>query len=310
MNYLVIGVGGTGGITAAKLAKGDKNVRVIARGDSLKAIRQNGLTIRHLWDNSTEQIFLTASTEEEYLALPADRQADVIFVCVMGYSLDSILPFLQKAAHKAATVIPVLNIYGTGARLQEELPEADVLDGCIYVSAAKEAPGRLVQHGPIHRIVFGSRDHAIDNPRYQAIAEDLSDCGISGELSANIQRDALEKFSYVSPIGAAGLYYNATAGNFQQDGKERDLFIQMIREIMVLADAMGCSFEKDYVPVNLEILSHLLPDTTTSMQRNVMAGQASEIDGLVYEVVRLGEKWKVPVPGYAMVAAEMKSRGL
>lgn len=33
----------------------------------------------------------------------------------------------------------------------------------------------------------------------------------------------------------------------------------MIREIMVLAEAMGVPFERDYVKVNLEILSHLAP---------------------------------------------------
>ena len=43
------------------------------------------------------------------------------------------------------------------------------------------------------------------------------------------------------------------------------------------------------VDVNLHILSNLAPETTTSMQRDVMAGKPSEIDGLVYEVVHYGK---------------------
>lgn len=48
------------------------------------------------------------------------------------------------------------------------------------------------------------------------IKKDFDDSGIDGVLSENIQRDALEKFSYVSPIGAAGLYYHATAADFRE----------------------------------------------------------------------------------------------
>ncbi len=221
MKYCIIGVGGTGGPTGAKLAQAGKDVTLIARGKSLAALQENGITIRHLWDGETVQVPVRACTSDDYLALPEEKKADVILVCVKGYSLDSILPFLQRAVRPGTIVLPVLNIYGTGAKLQEKLPEADVLDGCIYVSAAQEAPGVLVQHGPIHRIVFGPRNHQVRNPAYLQIAQDLKDSGISGELSDNIQRDALEKFSYVSPIGAAGLYCNAVAGDFQKEGPAR-----------------------------------------------------------------------------------------
>lgn len=81
----------------------------------------------------------------------------------------------------------------------------------------------------------------------------------------------------------------------------------MICEIMALADAMGVPFEKDYVKVNLEILSHLAPESTTSMQRDVMDGKQSEIDGLVYEVVRMGEEYHVPTPEYKKIAEKLKT---
>ena len=124
-------------------------------------------------------------------------------------------------------------------------------------------------------------------------------------LSENIRRDALEKFSYVSPIGAAGLYYHATAGDFQKEGEQRETFKAMIREIAALADAMGVPFEKDMVDVNLRILANLAPEATTSMQRDVYAGKSSEIDGLVYEVVRMGQEYGVSVPVYEKVAEKL-----
>ena len=43
------------------------------------------------------------------------------------------------------------------------------------------------------------------------------------------------------------------------------------------------------------------------MQRDIMAGKQSEIDGLVYEVVRMGEEYHVPVPAYKKVAESLRT---
>ena len=80
-------------------------------------------------------------------------------------------------------MIPILNIYGTGSRLQKKLPELLVTDGCIYVSANIEGPGVLVQHGKILRVVFGVREKSEFREELKEIAKDFSDSGISGELS-------------------------------------------------------------------------------------------------------------------------------
>lgn len=54
-------------------------------------------------------------------------------------------------------MIPILNIYGTGAKMQEKLLGMLVTDGCIYVSANIKEPGVILQHGKILRIFFGVR---------------------------------------------------------------------------------------------------------------------------------------------------------
>ena len=191
--------------------------------------------------------------------------------------------------------------------MQKELPDLLVTDGCIYVSANIKEPGKLLQHGQILHIVFGVRDKAEFRPELKEIQKDLCDSHIDGTLSENIRREALEKFSYVSPIGAAGLYYHATAADFQKEGEARELFKTMIKEIAALAEAMGVPFQKDMAEVNLKILSNLAPEATTSMQQDIMAGKQSEIDGLVYEVVRMGEEYHVPVPAYEKVAEKLRA---
>lgn len=312
MKYAIIGAGGTGGILGFYMTKADRDVTLIARGRHLAAMQEKGLAVEKMWDGTTETIPVKATDMEHY-----DEQPDVVLVCVKGYSLDDTIPFIQRVAKPSTIVIPVLNIYGTGAKLQEKLPKLLVTDGCIYVSANIKEPGVLSQHGRILRVVYGVRNMSSqkvnDKRAHEEILDDLKnikkdfgDSEIDGVLSENIQRDALEKFSYVSPIGAAGLYYHATAADFQREGEQRETFKTMIREITALAEAMGVPFERNMVEINLKILSSLAPEATTSMQRDVMDGKDSEIDGLVYEVVRMGERYHVPVPMYAKVAGKLR----
>lgn len=301
MKYAIIGAGGTGGILGFYMTKAGKDVTLIARGRHLAAMQERGLAVEKMWDGTTETIPVKAADMDHYSERP-----DVILVCVKGYSLEDTIPFIQSVANPSTIVIPVLNIYGTGAKMQEKLPNLLVTDGCIYVSANIKEPGVLIQHGKILRVVYGVREKEEYDPRLEEIKQDFDVSGIDGVLSENIRRDALEKFSYVSPIGAAGLYYHATAADFQREGEEREAFKTMIREITALAEAMGVPFERDMVEVNLKILSTLASEATTSMQRDVMDGKSSEIDGLVYEVVCMGERYHVPVPMYEKVAEKLK----
>lgn len=306
MKYVVIGAGGTGGILGTQLAKGGHDVTLIARGAHLAAIKERGgLFVDRVWNGTAETISVKACTMDDYQDTP-----DVVLVCVKGYSIAGVVPFIERVAGPHTVVLPILNIYGTGGKLQAMLPNVDVLDGCTYLYAEIKEPGVILQSGPYCRIVFGPRDHNIDVPIYQQMKRDFDESGITGELTAHIQRDALQKFSYVSPVGSTGLYYNAVAADMQKPGEARDCFIAMVREISALADAMGCPFDHDVVPDDLAILDGIAPTATTSMQRDIADGHQSEIDGLIYEVVRLGGEYHVAVPTYAKVAEEMKRRGL
>lgn len=309
MQYTIIGAGGTGGTLAAYLTAGGADITLIARGRHLTAIQESGLTVDRTWLTPETDEFFTvpvkAMTAEDCQAGCAARKPDVVFVCVKSYSLDSVLPILENITDSHTVVIPILNVYGTGAKLQARLPGCLATDGCIYVSAGIQSPGRLFQTGSILRVVYGVRKAAEFRPELSAIRDELNGCGITAVLSDNIRRDALEKFSYVSPIGVAGLYYGAKAGDFQREGKERELFKAMIREVSALAGAMGIELDKNLVDKNLKILSALSPDSTTSMQRDVVEGRPSELDGLLFEVLRMAEEHGADLPNYRMAAEKL-----
>lgn len=305
MKYLVIGAGGTGGSIGAYMTEAGKDVTLIARGAHLKKMQEEGLKMETTRKGNYTVHPIWATDMEHYGERP-----DIIFVCVKGYSLEDTIPFIRRVAKNDTIVIPILNIYGTGGRMQEKLPDLLVTDGCIYIAAEIKEPGTIWQNGDIFRIVYGVRNREELRPALFEVAKDLRDSGIDGVLSENIQRDALQKFAYVSPMAACGLYYHVSAGKVQETGEPRDTFVKLMREVEALAAAMGIPFLVDIVTTNLQILDALNPTASTSMQRDIYAGKPSEIDGLIYEVVRMGKKYGVPTPAYEMVAAKARADGL
>lgn len=287
------------------MTEAGKDVTLIARGAHLKAMQENGLRMETTKKGNYTVYPVKASDMEHY-----DGHPDIIFVCVKGYSLEETVPFIRRVAKPETVVIPILNIYGTGGRLQEQMPELLVTDGCIYIAGEIKEPGCLWQNGDIFRVVFGVREPSEYREVLAEVKKDLEDSGITAVLSEHIRRDALQKFSYVSPAAACGQYYDAMAGDMQKQGEIRDTFAALIHEIDVLANAMGICFESDIVQTNLDILDSLTPEASTSMQRDVKKGKASEMDGLIFEVVRMGRQYGVELPVYEKIARKLQEETL
>ncbi len=300
MKYLVYGAGGTGGCLAAFLTQGEKDVTLIARGKHLSAIQEQDLIIETA--HGSFSIPVQATDIQHYHDTP-----DVIFVCVKGYSIPEILPELRRISSPKTIIIPILNIFTTGATLQKELPDCLVTDGCIYIAAEVKCPGTIHMSGDIFRIVFGVRTDQEMCPELKQIEHDLRDCGIEGILSTQIQRDALLKFSVVSPMAACGIYHNVTVAGMQIPGTPREDFKSCVQEISNLATAMGYPFpeQPNLVERSLAIQDGLDPDASTSLKRDLDAGKPSEVDGLIFEVVRLGRQYQVPTPTYDKVAQKL-----
>ena len=193
-----------------------------------------------------------------------EEQPDIILVCVKGYSLAETIPFIRRVAKESTIVIPILNLYGTGGKMQEQLPDLLVTDGCIYIAGEIKEPGTILLKGDIFRIVYGVRNPKELRQELFEVAQDLKDSGIEGVLSDHIRRDALQKFAFVSPMAACGLYYHVSAGDAQITGEPRDTFVKLMREVEALAEAMDVPFLVDIVTTNLQILDTLNPDASTS----------------------------------------------
>lgn len=297
MKYLIIGAGGTGGMIAAALHLENFDTSVIARGNHLLAIKENGLHIKSkLLGDFTAK--LKTFSQEEYTETP-----DVVFVCVKDYSLNEIIPFLKKICITETIIIPILNVFGTGEKIQKEIPNAIVLDGCIYIIAFKSNVGEISHPSDMFKIVFGKRDcqQLVDSELIQ-VERDLKSAGIQAYLSDKITSDTFAKVTLISPYAACGAYFDITVGEMQKEGEARNFLIGLLGELQKTADKMKLNLGFDVVERNLAIIDKMSPDTISSLYRDIKNNHQSEIDGQIFEIVRLGKKLGIEVPYYRKVA--------
>lgn len=297
MKYLIIGTGGVGGSIAGFLALAGKEVTCIARGAHLEAIQAHGLRLKS--DLKGDQTLrIKACRAEEY-----NEKADVIFVCVKGYSVGSIIELIRRASHTDTLVIPILNVYGTGPRIQQLIPETTVLDGCIYIVGFVSAMGEVTQLGTIFRLVYGAHQGTtVATHILETIQQELQESGIKADLSADINRDTFIKWSFISAMAVTGAYYDVPMGEVQKPGKVRDTFIGLSSESAALGKKLGIVFPEDTVTYNLKVVDRLAPESTASMQKDLAKGNDSEIQGLLFDMIAAAEAQGIDMPTYREVA--------
>ena len=301
MKYLIAGTGGVGGSIAGFLALAGKDVACIARSEHLAAIREHGLRL-HSDLKGEHTLHIPACTAEEY-----QGKADVIFVCVKGYSVDSITDLIRRASKPETVVIPILNVYGTGPRIQRLVPGVTVLDGCIYIVGFLSGKGEITQMGKIFRLVYGAHKGTIvSRETLEAVQRDLQESGIKAEISDDINRDTFIKWSFISAMAVTGAYYDVPMGEVQKPGEVRDTFIGLSRESAELGRKLGIDIPADLVEYNLKVIDKLDPQSTASMQKDMARGHESEVQGLLFDLIAAAEAKGIDVPTYRMVAQKFQ----
>ncbi len=302
MKYLIIGAGGTGASIGAFLASDGRDVSFVARGAHLEAMNKNGLVLDSGIKGKIELKDIKAFEGDNI-----SGKYDVIFVCVKSYSLDDIVPIIKRASHADTIVIPVLNMFKTGAKLKNSVPDVKFLEGCIYISAFISAPGQVVQVGNVFKVFFGDPyGENVKSGLMERVEADLRAAGITSGISDDILRDSFKKFSFISAFAATGAYYDISAGAIHKDGEIREFYKSLVREIISIGGAMGVNMSPTLFEEDIQSIDSFGSDIKTSLQRDLEAGKSSEIDTLIFDVVRLGKKFGVPTPGYEKAAAKFE----
>jgi 2-dehydropantoate 2-reductase len=303
MRIAIYGTGGVGGYFGARLAAVGEDVAFIARGEHLAAIRAGGLRLESVLG---DVLVHPAHASDS----PADiGPVDVILLCVKTWQVTDAANALNPMLGPNTFVVPLQNGVETPALLSNLLGAPRVIGGLCGILSVVAGPGHIRHVGGSTFIKFGELDNQ-RSERVEGLRAAFDRAGVKVEVPADIHVALWEKFCFIVPIGAVGAMTGAPIGVNRSAMETRALMEQCIGEIVSVGCARGILLRGDTVQRTMAAIDAIMPNGTSSLQRDITAGRRSELDAWVGAVVRLGAEAGVPTPAHEFIHAALLPREL
>lgn len=305
MKVCIIGAGAIGGLISTKLAiAGACDLSVLARGRTLKALREHGLRMK----TAGQMLQVPVCAEEHPSAL---GEQDVVFIAVKGPALASVATAIAPLIGRKTMIVPAMNgvpwwfahaIPALGDRplasvdptgsISAAIPARQVLGCVVHASSSTPEPG-VVDHkfgqGLIIGEAFGGH-----SDRAAALGELLSGAGFDTTVSANIRYDIWYKLWGNLTMNPVSAITGATVDKILGDPLVREFCSAAMCEAAAVGASMGCAI--DQAPDDRHSVTAKLGAFKTSMLQDVEAGREIELDAIVGAVQEIAKRLGVPAP--------------
>jgi 2-dehydropantoate 2-reductase len=291
-----VGAGGIGGYYAGLLRRAGLDVRLLARGENLAAIKERGLEVRTPTDRWV--VTLEASSDDEIF-----RGCDYVIVSVKGYSLDEVGPGIARAAKAGAVVVPLLNGVDAADRLERlGVPRSAIVGGLARVSVSRVAPGVIERKSAFDTITLGELDRA-PRERTTALAAALTRAGSTVNVSDDIGLDLWRKFAFIVSLNVVCGLSRGAIGRVLTSARGRSLLTDTLHEIVEVSRVAGTALSDAEEAQLKSDLFALAPAMEPSFLWDLERGGPTELDTLAGAVSRMGHAHDVPTPIHDVATA-------
>jgi 2-dehydropantoate 2-reductase len=295
----VVGAGGVGGLLAAMLARAGHDVRMLARGAALAAIRERGLRTS---GPDGDHVVPIARVSDDASAL---GPADIVLVTAKTWQLAELGPHLVPLIGEGTLVVPMQNGVEASEVLARSLGDDHVIGGVCRMIGWAEQPGEIRWIGLSPSLTIGPRSPG-QSQRVEACAATLRTGGIEMVVTDGIERARWLKFLFIATYAAVSAVERAPLGSVRAAPRSRARLEDAMREVAALAAARGVELPPDAVADTMRRIDALPEDATASMYRDIVDGRPSELHELIGAVVRLGREARVATPVSAELYAQLE----
>jgi 2-dehydropantoate 2-reductase len=306
MKVCVLGAGAVGGHIAARLAAaGQAEVSVVARGAHLEAIRKNGITLK---SGKEEIVGKPAAATDDAASLP---KQDVVIVTVKAHSVPGLASTVEKLLKPDGVALFPLNgltwwwNYGKAAskgalplldpesELWNRLRERTV--GCVIYSPNEVVSPGVVVHIGGNRWVMGEPNDE-KTARVQSIVDVFNSAGLPAEIPSDIRAEVWRKLmnnasgNTIAALTRRGHYEIASDPDLRQIG------INIMRESLDVAAAMGWDLRKDIDPEKIATRATPGPMSPPSMLQDVLLSRPVEVEAHLGQTQAFGREVGVKTP--------------
>jgi 2-dehydropantoate 2-reductase len=298
MKIAVIGAGAVGGYFGGRLAATGQEVVFLVRGRTFDALRAGPLRVKSV--NGDFEVRVRATSE------PADLDGvDVVLVGVKSWQITEAAQSIVKMGVPDSVVVPLQNGMEAPEQLAAVLGPGRVAGGLCRIVAEATGAGEIHHYWAEPSIEFGELEPLQNGERLERLRDAFTRASVRCDIPPDIGLAMWRKFLFITPWGSLGAVTRMPVGPLRSAPELRARLAGALEEVAQLARAEGKDLGPDSVSKTLQVLDGLPPDTTSSMQRDIMAGRPSELEAQTGAVVRFGRKNGVPTPVHDAIYAEL-----
>jgi len=302
MRIAVIGAGGVGGYFGARLAAVGEDVRFVARGAHLEAMRTRGLRIEsQLGDLTVKPVRASADPKE----LVGPEPFDLVMIAVKLWSTAAAIDTAKALVGERTAVVSFQNGVGAIPALAKAFGPERVLGGVAHIATAIGAPGVIKHTGAMERLTVGEPKGGLSQRVTDFVAA-AKRANINAIASDDIQRVIWDKFIFLATFsGVAALTRQAKAQIFADPDLKR-LYADALAEVVAVARASGINLAPDHAEKTMAFSEGLPEAMKPSLLHDLERGNPLEVEFLSGAVARLGAEKGVATPVHRTIAAALK----
>ncbi|WP_213881769.1 2-dehydropantoate 2-reductase [Pseudomonas sp. dw_358] len=297
MRILIVGAGSTGGFFGARLAQAGRDVTFLVRPGRAAALRAHGLQI--ISPHGDFSIRPTLLCAEQL-----DQPFDLIILTVKAYALEQALEDIAPAVGPDTVILPVLNGFRHIDRIAARFGQHTVIGGVCKIIGSLDAQGRIVQGAKINEVFYGELDGR-RSERLQRIDAALSNAGFTTRWSENITQDLWDKWLMLASLGCINSLMRGTVGEVASTEAGLTFANALIDEIARVAQASGHGPSQAYLDQTRSALTLKDSPQTSSMYRDLQAGQPIEAEQIVGDLLLRAQQANLSTPLLAAVNAHL-----
>lgn len=291
MNILVIGAGGVGIGLATSVASQGAKVSIYARGETAKAIKENGIKRCGLF---THYEIREIPVYESYEEIPKNH-FDYIFICSKTTANEDIAENLNRnrdILKESTKIIIFQNGFGNDEHYLKHFTKKQVFSARVITGFTR--PERHISEVTVYTepILLGSLQG--ENPdSLQEISDLITASGIKCEITTEVDKYLWAKMLYNCTLNPLGAILDVTYGKLTENPYTLDIMNSIIDEIFEVIKASPYETLWDTADEYRDIFySKLVPDTYnhySSTHQDIQRKIPTEIDSLNGKVIQLGK---------------------
>jgi len=295
MRIAVIGAGAVGAYFGGRLAQAGEDVMFVTRPQAVDHLRANGLRI--------ESVAGDFAVRPQFTANPAELgHVDAVLVAVKSWQVREATQTIRPLVGDETIVVPLQNGVEAPEHLIAALGDGAVLGGVCRIISAVIEPGRIRHSGIEPSVTFGELSGGAC-ARGVPLRDAFRRAGVAAEISSDVTCSMWQKFLFLAAWGGVGSVTRMDIGTIRSTAETRELLVSAMHEIAAIARARSVRLPADAVAAAMDFIDRSPAHGTTSMQRDLAAGRASELEQQTGAVVRFGRLGAVPVPVHEFIYA-------